>query len=211
MWKHSFMTYHRKEVQPFQPALSLTILLFYWHAKAKFILQATDQVMVSDQIQWITNFRCPDNTKVSARDYSALPYSAQGWSTSDCVSKTANGSSRAKNHHAGWSDLRRSDSPCPSASKHGQLVRSSCQGFVQYGVFNNANTTTPLDNVFQCLTILMVKRIFFLVSIWDLPWSFTCACCLSSHHYAPLRRVWFYPFSLHPPIRQLTTEKMISS
>lgn len=28
--------------------------------------------MVSDQIQWITNFRCPDNTKASARDYSLL-------------------------------------------------------------------------------------------------------------------------------------------
>ena len=208
MWKHSSMSYHGKEVQPFQPALSLTILLFYRHAK--FILQVTDEVMVSDQVQWISNFRCPEaqscwncplkhDTKANAMDWSALPYSAQGWSTSDWVSKPANGSSRTKNHHAGWSDLRRSDSPCPSASKHIQLDQ------VARGLSNMMSSVMeiPLPLWTTCFSVWpsLWWRIFFLVSTWDLSWSTTCACCLSSHHYAPLRRVWLHPSSLHPPIR----------
>lgn len=50
-------------------------------------------------------------------------------------------------------------------------ITPNCQGFVQYGVFNNGNTTTSLDNLFQCLTILMMKNYFswYLVGIYHGP------------------------------------------
>lgn len=108
------MSCQRKEVQPFQPALSLIIPFFYQHTKS--IHKATDQTIVSDQIQWIPlgvwsqtllKFPLKDNTEASTRGCSALQYRVQVWSTSDWVSRTVNRSSRTKNHYASWSDLRR--------------------------------------------------------------------------------------------------------
>lgn len=49
MCKLSSMSYHGKQMQPFQPSPSLAILLFYRHTKAKLTLQVRHQVVVSDQ------------------------------------------------------------------------------------------------------------------------------------------------------------------
>lgn len=152
--KHSSISCQRKEVQPFQPALSLTILLFYQHTKS--IQKATDQVIVSDQIQWITlgawsptlvKFPLKRNTEASTMGCSALLYRPWGWGTPDWVSRTVNRSSRTKNHYASWSDLRRWDSLYPSALKNVKF-RSNCQGSVQYRIFNNENITTSLKKQF---------------------------------------------------------------
>lgn len=73
----------RKEMQPFQPALSLTILLFYQHTKS--IHKATDQVIVSENMQLIPlgawsstllKFPLKHNTEASTSSCSALPYRA---------------------------------------------------------------------------------------------------------------------------------------
>lgn len=160
------MSCQRQEVQPFQPALSLTILLFYQHTKS--IQKATDQIIVSDQIQWITlgawsptllKFPLKCNTEASTTGCSSLLSRARGWSTSDWVSRTVNRSSRTKNHYASWSDLRRWDSLCPSALNNVKF-RSSCQGSVQYRIFNNENITTSLKNSFNVWPSLW-WRIFF--------------------------------------------------
>lgn len=204
----------QKEMQPFQPALSPTILLFYWHTKARFILQATDQVMVSDQIQWITNFRCPDNTKASARDYSLLsPTVHRAEAPQTGYPKRLMDPVEQRIIMQAWSDLRKSDSPCPSASKHGQLDQ------VARGLSNMVSSIMqiPLPLWTTCF------------SVWPSLWwrEFSSWYLFAIYHGPLLVPVASHPITMHLweefgsthslytlPLgrcRQLMTEKMISS
>lgn len=80
-------------------------------------------------------------------------------------------------------------------SKQGQLwVISGCLGLhpVQFlGIADEADFTVSLDNLCQCLMVLVI---LFFPYIKSLSFITTCACCFSSCYCAPPKWVCLYHF-----------------